>query len=408
MIGQGVAVSQDGNVVVITTQGLEPSRGKGGIASVYRLQPNEEWRLEQQLWPSDADISVTLGERDPLTAASVAITPMGNLIMVGVPDHRKGQGASWLFEYQMEETMGKKSLSWVQVATLIGTDSLPGDRQGGSVAISDDGLHMAHGAPAARETRGIVWVWRWNHTKHQWIQDPVLVNPADAMYPSAFGKSLLFTISDVFSLGIRTQLIVGAPLADTVEETPIPHASPNGQVHVLEWNEKVGQWLPTEFSPIQNLKDSEGASSFGTSLAVSAHGRALAAGGPLDAGSRGAVWILDLWTGHPFGSKITLQGVKSNPYTRFGTTVAWNVLATRLAIGSPYESIGIGGFHTFEWDQNAPQMWRHTQYSRSTDIYLHDPCQGTALAMSRDGSTVVMGAYENKWYSGGAWIFRSD
>jgi hypothetical protein len=385
MIGQGVALSANADVLVVTTKGLDPAEGHGGIASVFRQTAPGLWTLEQQLWPSDGVPSVTLGEVDRLVATSVAITPAGTRILIGVPYDNDARGSSWLFDYDTGEA------TWTQVAHFHVATALPQTRQGEVVALSDDGLRVAHGAPAAGNTTGIVWVWRFDGL--EWTDDPPLLNPVDDTYPSRFGHALAFAGAE------GETLLIGAPLADTVVESPVPFVSADGQVFVYAF--ELNAWEQTSISPLQPIQTTEAA--FGSSLAVSENG-ILVVGGSSYALGRGGAWTFDLATGTALGAPVSATP-QLNAQTSLGTSVSLSADAQILVAGAPNEIINTGGFHTFHSNGSTSLVWNHVFYNKGSGT-VYEPFEGDVVAISRDGSTVVMGAHRDHFYRGSVWIFQ--
>jgi hypothetical protein len=232
-----------------------------------------------------------------------------------------------------------------------------------------------------------VWVWRFDNDV--WTEDPVLVNPIDPAYSSAFGRSIAFYGAT------GTLLLVGAPQVDTVTESE-PEVSYDGQAYIFKLEET--EWVQASISPLVP-SDAEH-SQFGSSVAVSENGKVVV-GGPYSQGAQGAVWTFDITTGDEVTSPATHAG-SFNSNIQLGTTVAIDADGSTLITGVPYDLIDVGGFHTFEWNTSS---WSHVFFNQET-TNVYQAYEGKALAISRDGSTVVMGAFENQFYMGGVWIFQ--
>lgn len=282
-------------------------------------------------------------------------------------------------------------------------------------ALSDDGKILAVGASPALD--GIGYVQVYELIDGEWSQrGNTLVGPAAG---SDFGSSVALS-------GNGAILAVGAPISAVGN---------SGQVHIFEWNEQEQAWM-AKGDPL------DGSSSFGWSISLSQDGSVLAVGSIFGNNNYGKVqvfkfannnWgqlgqeLLGTASGDQYGRSVSLssegstvafgaiygssggqvkvyQLVDNNgavlwsqlgqtldgdaPFDNFGTSVSLSGDASILAASAPYAGSGQRGLlRLFQLDGAS---WQQI----GNDIYgsLADDEFGQAVAVSRDGSTVIVGA----------------
>jgi hypothetical protein len=153
---------------------------------------------------------------------------------------------------------------------------------------------------------------------------------------------------------------------------------------------------------------------FGTALALSADGRTLAVGAPVEssnatgidqsqsdnsASAAGAVYVFRLASGQ-WQQNAYVKASNTNGDDRFGSSVALSADGTVLAVGAPGEASAIPGNQN---DNSAPRagavyVFARTSSSWTQDGYIKPMIPtggakfGTSVALSGNGSTLVVGA----------------
>ncbi len=147
--GSSVALSSDGNTLVVGGSGDYNSASVGAIW-IFNRMPDDSWVLmENEIRPSD----YTTGT--PSIGCSVSVSSDGGTVIVGGLGDHGYDGAAWIF---------KRSIStdtvWTQSGTkLIGTDTVGASRLGCSVAISGDGNTAIAGGLGDSSFAGATWVY---------------------------------------------------------------------------------------------------------------------------------------------------------------------------------------------------------------------------------------------------------
>jgi hypothetical protein len=141
---------------------------------------------------------------------------------------------------------------------------------------------------------------------------------------------------------------------------------------------------------------------FGVSVALSSDGNTALIGGPGDNGYIGAAWVFtrsgSTWTQQ--GAKLTGSG--ENGGGDFGSAVALSSDGNTALIGGPGDAAGVGGAWVFthangEWTQQGEKL---TGSEEGAKGHL-----GESVALSSDGNTALIGGPGDAASVGGAWVF---
>ena len=303
--GNSVAVSADGNTAIVGG----PLSSEGG-AWIY-TQSNGVWTQQgSELTPSDANGSAQMGY-------SVAISGDGNTAIMAGPQDSTGAGAVWIFT--------RSAGVWTQQGSkLVGTGATGAAEQGSSVAISADGNTAIEGGDNDNSNIGGVWVF-------------------------------------TRSAGVWTQL--GSELIGT---------------------------------------GATGAARQGFSVSISSNAKTLVSGGPLDNSGTGGVWVFTR-SGNSWSQQgVELLGNDANSGAAQGTAVALSGDGNTIAFGGPNDS-SIGAIWIFTrsagvWSQQGSKL---TGADGAAGIQL----EGSSVALSANGSTVLFGGYADNSSEGAAWVF---
>jgi len=144
----------------------------------------------------------------------------------------------------------------------------------------------------------------------------------------------------------------------------------------------------------------------GYSVAVSADGNTALVGGPNDNSGVGAVWVFvrsgTSWTQQ--GSKLIGDGAVGGAGQ--GTAVALSADGNTALVGGPYDNSHVGAAWVFtrsgsNWTQQSNKLIGNTAVGTAW--------QGSSVALSADGNTALIGGPEDSSSTGAVWVFiRSD
>ncbi len=141
----------------------------------------------------------------------------------------------------------------------------------------------------------------------------------------------------------------------------------------------------------------------GTSVAISADGATAAVGMPGDDGQNGAVQVYKLSNGQwvPQGGK--LFGPSSSTIPLEGTSVAISADGNTVLVGAPSESTNGAAF---VFIRQADSTWVQQGGRLVGSDFAGDQSNfGTTVALSADGNTAAIGAPYDNDYTGATWVF---
>jgi hypothetical protein len=324
--GTSVALSADGSRALV---GAPFANAGGGAAFVFR-RSGSQFVQEEELSPNDETAKAEFG-------VSVALSADGGTALVGseddgtIPGIFPNQGAAWVFT--------RSGSSWSQQGPkLTGSGETGAGAFGESVALSADGNLAVIGAPSDGQTftngtlggNQIGAVWTFTRSGSTWsARGPKLV-PAAAGGNAYFGSSVAVSAN----AGI---LAVGGP----------GDSSGSGAVWAYRFNTKaviiarpLSSWLllGSKLTPAGEA----GPANLGRSVALSADGSVLAAGGPGDNAAGGAAWLFSQ-SGSGFVQEPgKLVASDESAPSLFGSSTA---------IAADGNSVLLGGY----WDAKAGQ-----------------------------------------------------
>ena len=161
-----------------------------------------------------------------------------------------------------------------------------------------------------------------------------------------------------------------------------------------------GTW--TQQGPKLTANDETGASDFGNGVALSADGNTALIGGYNDNSVVGAAWVFTrsggMWTQQ--GPKLTAND--ENGQGRFGVSVALSADGGTALIGGDDDNVGVGAAWVFTrsggtWTQQGPKLTESDDNDQS-DF-------GWSVALSADGSTALVGGWDDNNSVGSVLVF---
>jgi hypothetical protein len=145
----------------------------------------------------------------------------------------------------------------------------------------------------------------------------------------------------------------------------------------------------------------EGASQ-GTSVSLSADGNTAIVGGFFDSDGVGAAWVYTrsgrMWNQQ---AKLVGTGVLGGCCAYQGVSVSLSADGNTAVIGGPEDNFGIGAAWVYT---RTGSVWRQQTKLIAPDV-IGEAGQGTSIALSSDGNTVIIGGPGDNNSLGAAWAF---
>lgn len=362
-LGDSVAVSADGSTAVVGASGRN---GGAGSAYVFIRQSDGDggtWQQAAELTASDSSPDSSFGD-------SVSISADGSWIAIGADGTADSAGTTYVFR-------GHEG-SWKQVAALGASDEEAGDDFGGAVSLSADGHRLVVGAFMSSNGEGTAYVFTRSH--RSWAQTAELTAP-DGVAGDEFGEA-------VSSSADGSAIVIGAPFA--------PGATDVGAAYVF--TQHRGTWTVSA-----NVKDPSGLQGdiFGTDVAISGRGTTVVIGAEDDVTGTGAAYV---YSHHKtgWGSATELQSSDGAPGDGFGSSVDISATGRTIAVGAVAHDGFVGAAYLFVRRHTSP--WKQVSELEPSDGASGD-IFGHRLALSSDGSTLVVGAMGADSFAGAAYVF---
>lgn len=421
--GWSVALSGDGNTAIMGGSG---DIGGTGAAWVF-TRSNGVWSQEGgKLVGTGASGLAGQGE-------SVALSADGNTAIVGGPGDSLAEGAAWVFR--------RSAGSWYQQGNkLVGTGALYrdyGSFQGGAVALASDGNTGLIGGET--DNAGTGAVWPFIRIGALWSQQGGKLVGSGARGSASQGESVSLSTDGntaivggpndstgegaawVFTRagGIWSQQgdqLVGKGAMGFPNQASAVSLSPDGSTTVIGGPEdSAGTGAAWVFTRTNSLWSQQGrklvgsggvngpdGSNQGESVALSADGNTLIAGGPNDSSGSGAAWVFTRYAGtwSQQGNRLVGSGGTGN--ANQGSSVSLSADGNTAIIGGPSDNSGAGASWVFTrsagvWSQQGEKLFGAGGVGNSG--------QGKAVSLSADGNTaIVWGAADNSG-AGAFWVF---
>lgn len=154
--GSSIALSADGNLVVVGGQG--DNANVGAVWSFVRT--GNTWaQLGDKLTVSDNIGTALFGQ-------SVSLSADGTTLAVGGPGDNANAGAVWMFT--------SSGNSWTQQSKIIATGNSGKAFIGSSVSLSADGNDLAVGGPYNTTTGNVGATWLFTRNVNTWTQQTIV------------------------------------------------------------------------------------------------------------------------------------------------------------------------------------------------------------------------------------------
>ncbi len=261
------------------------------------------------------------------------------------------------------------------------SDSTAGDNFGQSVAASADGSTVVFSAMGDDTGKGSVFVYRWNGSSWVAMKLTATIRTSGDQYGYSVAVS-----------GDGNTVVVGASLVHVGANTD------QGLTYVYRWN--GSSWVEN------TLKASDGATDdcFGSSVTVSADGGTVAVGSTGNDSGKGAVYVFQ-WNGSSYSQMPKLTANDGEGLDFFGSSVAVSADGSVLvagAIGDDDKGSASGAAYVYRWNGSS---YAQEQKLTASDGVANDAL-GTSVAVSENGSTVVVGSPGNDSNKGSVYVYR--
>jgi len=304
--------------------------------------------------------------------SKVAMSGDGSRVAIGLPGREAEDDAGFSSPFGGVSIMKYNGTSWDLVHELHGIQA--DGKAGSSVAISNDGTRVAVGAPG-KGKGGYTAIYHERDTG-DWDLLGEVLQGVDFPGANSFGSTIALSASgDTLAVG-DIRATIGDDLADV------------GIVRVFRYNGTVWMQLGND------IQGSVAGELFGWSLDLSDNGKRVACSAVGTDGSKGEVSVFDIVDGRWEQVGSPLVGETSGE--RFGFSISLGGDGNSIAVGAPghsekkgYEMRDAGRVRSFAFDAESVD-WKIAGQPIDGD---HQSDQlGSAVAMSSDGSTMVIGS----------------
>jgi len=269
-----------------------------------------------------------------------------------------------------------------QGGKLVGTTIIGKSDQGYSLSVSADGNTAIVGGNWDNNYLGAAWVFI--RTGNVWAQQGNKLVGTGYIGAAYQGNAVAISADG-------NTAIIGGP-GDNGGQGAIWVFTRSGSVWTQQGNKLVGT------GNIGNANQ-------GTSLSVSADGNTIITGGNMDNNNQGAAWVFTrngtVWTQQ--GNKLT--GTGSIGAANQGIAVSMSADGNTAIVGGNGDKSNQGAVWIYSrtgnvWSQQGTKL---VGSGNSGAAY-----QGSSVAISADGNTVIEGGYWDNSNMGAAWIFTSN
>ncbi len=360
--GQCVAISSDGKTIVAGAFGDSVNSSYTGSAYVYRFT-GSTW--------SETKLIAPVGTNQSYISKKAAISSDGNTIVIGLStDNDNGNMSGSVYVYKWTGS------TWNQTKPTA-SDGGAEHSFGQSVAVSSNGNTVVIGAEGANGYTGSAYVYNW--TGSSWNETKITASEGAA--GDYFGRS-----AAVSSDG--NTVVIGASLDDD-------NGISSGSAYVYKWT--GSSWNQTKI----RASDGTAGDFFGQSAAISSDGNTLAIGARRDNNSTGSAYVYS-WTGSTW-NETKLIASDGTAGDNFGECIAISSDGLSVVIGAPDDDeLGddTGSAYVFNW---TGASWDQTKLFSTTGAADKD--FGVDVAVSDDGSTIIIGSAERYNPQGSVHLF---
>ena len=380
--GKSLSLSADGNTALIGNIGFDQGRG---AAHVY-VRSGTSWAEQTILTVNDTLYSAPSQQLRWL-GSTVSLSDDGNTALVCAPGDANYPGTAWIFT--------REAGVWRRTARLRPSDpTLFKFAQGG--AISGNGSTIVVSSYFASSGKGAAWVY--TKSNDQWVEQAKLTANNYAGSQSYLGYSVAVSQDG-------NSVLLGAPI-----DNNFVGAAWTFQRTGSSWVQ-CDKLVGTDYT---------GASAQGQSVALSSTGSTALVGATYNnnypnLGPKGASWIFEGFASQWTETAGPLVGSESIGDSYQGEAVALSGDGRLAAVGGFFDDTAHGATWLFIKEDEFPsknqsfggwQQWGSKLVA--TGAASAAPRQGERLALSRDGSTLLVSGrtdYASDSITGSVWAF---
>ncbi len=365
--GVSVALSGDGKTALVGAEGRNDAQG---VAYVF-IRSGESWTAQDTLDDSS-------GESFDYFGCSVALNSDGNTALIGAQSGETttdGSGAAYVFT--------RSSGTWTQQAKFAPAGIAGSDHFGDSVALSGDGKTALIGAPLhnsfTKTCQGAAYLYGWSGTA--WTELTGIIGDDSSSYDN-FGTSVALSAD-------ASTALIGAPNASR------SGVNARGFAYVFAragttWSQQA-KLAPNPATAYDH---------FGQSVALSAGGGMALVGSPQNDNTplrNGAGYMFGR-SGISWAQQAEQVAADGGTDDGFGVSIAQSQGGGTYLIGT-WDEIGHNGAIYVYMPSGSAQRqsgrsasaW--TQQAKITSPGAVDDRFGTSVAISGDGKTLLVGAW---------------
>ena len=368
--GWSVAISADGNTIVVGAQGDDAAGADGesaGAAYVF-VKSAGAWSSGAKLTADDRAGYQGFGY-------SVSISGDGNTVVAGALGHTTNTGAAYVFT---KPSGGWGTSPMSSSVKLTAADGASRDFFGVSVSTNSDGSAVAVGALGDGGSAGAAYVFTRPAGGWTSSSSSAKLTAADGSLADRFGASLSMSADG-------STVAVGA-YSDHYEK---------GSAYVFA--KPAGGWGTSPIASSVKLAAADGELGewFGRSTAVSSDGGVIAVGANRDDVRAGAVYVFAKpatgWATTSTAAAKLRGPAAEREGSIFGFGLAMKADGGAVLAGAPYGATGRGGAYVFDKPATG---WADS--STSTKLSSPSPDTGdqvgASVAISADESAILTGA----------------
>jgi hypothetical protein len=365
--GESVSISANGSTAIVGAAGDDNYKGSAYV-----------FTRSGSIWSQQAKLVASDGAGSDYFGNSVSISADGNTAIVGARGDDTNKGSVYVFT--------RSGSTWSQQSKLLANDGDYNDYFGHSVSISADGNTAIIGAYTDDSSRGSAYIFTRNGTT--WSQQAKLL-ASDGVGSDYFGYSVSISADG-------NTAVVGAHADDSPEVN-------KGSAYVFT---RSGSTWGQQAKLLAN--DGVAGDYFGISVSISADGNTAIVGAFGDNGGTGSAYIFTR-SGSTWSQQAKLLSNDGIGYDRFGISVSISADGNTAVVGAyvadiPYTLTDSGSAYIFT---RSGSVWVQQIRLLASDGAMSDYF-GRSVSISADGSTAIVGANGDdspEYDRGSAYIF---
>jgi gliding motility-associated-like protein len=387
--GRAISLSADGTTAILGGWADNSSQGAAWIFT----RSGTTWTQQGTKLVGTGSVAVQQGY-------AVSLSADGNTAIVGGNGGRPDsfQGAAWIFT--------RSGTTWNQQGEkIIGTGNIGGAAQG-AVSLSANGTTAIVGGGSDNSSQGAAWIYAY-------VPPPTITS----FSPSSGPVGTLVTITGT-NLGTPTAFTIGGTAAIVISNTGtslVGMVMPGVVSGTISLTTASGSVTSTgtftlSAAPAPSTQQGSklvgtgisGSPTLGYSVSLSADGTTAIVGGYADDSNQGAAWIYtrsgDTWTQQ--GAKLIGTG-NTGPANQ-GIGVSLSADGNTAIVGGYADNSNQGAAWIFirsgtTWSQQGSKLVGTGNTGAAG--------QGTAISLSADGTTAIVGGNLDDTNKGAAWMY---